>query len=229
MRERSAVIILAAGAGRRIGAEEPKAFLDLGGRPMLTVAAAGAAACPAVGSVLIAAPVGWEDRARDLVADLGVPSEVVTGGLTRQASVRVALEALGDRTRWVAVHDAARPFATPELFSEVLDAVEAGALGAVPVVAIADTIKRVRDGHVVGTEARTELVLAQTPQAFDVATLRESHERAARAGVDLTDDAAVLEWAGHTVVTIPGDQMNFKITTLLDLAAAVSRVGGDGA
>jgi 2-C-methyl-D-erythritol 4-phosphate cytidylyltransferase len=224
----SAAIVLAAGVGRRIGAEEPKAFLAIGGRTMLAVSAAAAAASPAIGSLVIAAPPGWEDRATAEVRDLGAPVEVVTGGLTRQASVRIALEAVGDRSRWVAVHDAARPFAPPELFTEVLRAVLAGAVGAVPVVPIADTVKRVRDGAVVGTEARAELALAQTPQAFETAILREAHERAARAGIDLTDDAAILEWAGHTVVTVAGDQMNFKITTLMDLALAGSRIGGDG-
>lgn len=222
------MIILAAGVGRRIGAEVPKAFLEIGGRTMLKVAAAAAAASPAVSWVVVAAPPGWEDRASQEVRDLPVPSEVVPGGLTRQASVRTALEALGTGSRWVAIHDAARPFATPELFSEVLEAVRAGATGAVPVVPIPDTVKRVRDGVVVGTEPRTELALAQTPQAFDAAILRECHERAARAGVDLSDDAAVLEWAGHTLVTVAGDQMNFKITTLMDLANAGTRIGGDG-
>jgi len=226
--DRSAAIVLAAGAGRRIGAEEPKAFLAIGGRSLLSVAAAAAAASPAVGSVLVAAPAGWEERAAAEVHDLPVPVSVVPGGLTRQASVRAALEALGSGWRWVAVHDAARPFAPPELFSDVLDAVRAGAAGAVPVVPISDTVKRVKDGRVVGTEPRSELVLAQTPQAFDTEILRETHERAARAGVDLTDDAAILEWAGYTVVTVAGDQMNYKVTTLLDLAAAQARIGGDG-
>lgn len=224
----SSAIVLAAGVGRRIGAEEPKAFLPIGGRTMLAVAAAAAAASPAIGSLVIAAPSGWEDRAAEEVRGVSTPVDVVVGGLTRQASVRAALEALGDRSRWVAVHDAARPFAPPELFTEVLEAVRAGATGAVPVIPIADTVKRVRDGVVVGTEARSELALAQTPQAFDTEVLREAHERAARAGIDLTDDAAILEWAGHTVVTVPGDPMNVKITTLMDLALAGTRIGGDG-
>jgi 2-C-methyl-D-erythritol 4-phosphate cytidylyltransferase len=224
----STAIILAAGVGRRIGAEEPKAFLPIGGRTMLAVAAAAAAASPAVGALVIPVPGGWEERATEEVRGLDAPVEVVEGGLTRQASVRAALEVVDEDSRWVAVHDAARPFAPPELFSEVLAAVRAGAAGAVPVIPIADTVKRLRDGVVVGTEARSELALAQTPQAFDTAILRESHEQAARAGVDLTDDAAILEWAGHTVVTVAGDQMNFKITTLMDLALAGSRIGGDG-
>jgi 2-C-methyl-D-erythritol 4-phosphate cytidylyltransferase len=223
---RAVVILLAAGAGRRVGADEPKAFLVIGGRPMLAVAARAAAASPLVGAIVVTAPAGWEDRALGCVEGCGVPAEVVTGGATRQESVRAALAALPPDTRVVAVHDAARPFAPPDLFTSVIDAVDRETPGVVPVAPVSDTVKQIEGGRVVGTLDRERLGLAQTPQAFDVGVLRAAHERAAATGSALTDDAAALEHAGHAVAAIAGDPNNVKITTLLDLANADARMGG---
>jgi 2-C-methyl-D-erythritol 4-phosphate cytidylyltransferase len=221
-------IVLAAGAGRRVGAEEPKAFLPIGGHPILAVAVGAAAASPVVDSVVVAAPEGWEERARECVRGCAVPVAVVTGGATRQASVGAALAALPEGTRLVAIHDAARPFAPPDLFTAVVDAVSVRAPGAVPVVPVSDTVKEVVEGRVVGTLDRDRLALAQTPQAFDVEVLRAAHRRAEDAGAVLTDDAAALERDGVVVVAVPGDPSNVKITTLFDLANADARMGGSG-
>jgi 2-C-methyl-D-erythritol 4-phosphate cytidylyltransferase len=222
---RAAAILLAAGSGKRIGATRPKAFLPIGERPMLSVAAAAAAASPRIGALVVAAPPGYEDEARSSVEGLSLPTTVLTGGRTRQASVRAALSALAPDAEVVVVHDAARPFAPPDLFTEVIRAVEAGADGAIPVVPVTDTVKRLDGIRVVDTIDRTELANAQTPQAFRVRILRAAHERAATDGEDVTDDAALLERTA-TVVAVVGDPMNFKITTLLDLARAESRIGG---
>jgi 2-C-methyl-D-erythritol 4-phosphate cytidylyltransferase len=222
---RAAAILLAAGAGKRIGATRPKAFLPIGERPMLTVAAAAAAASPRIGALVVAAPPGYEDEARSSVEGLSLPTTVLTGGRTRQASVRAALSALAPDADVVVVHDAARPFAPPDLFTEVIRAVEAGADGAIPVVPVTDTVKRLDGIRVVDTIDRTELANAQTPQAFRVGALRAAHELAATDGADATDDAALLERTA-TVVAVVGDPMNFKITTLLDLARAEARIGG---
>jgi len=222
----AAAIVLAAGAGRRLGADDPKAFVTIGDRPLLAVAAAAAAASPSVGSLIVTAPTGLEDRAAGCVEFLGKPVTVIGGGLTRQASVRLALASLPDGIEIVAVHDAARPFAPPDLFTAVIAAVAEGATGAIPVIPVADTVKRVHDGVVVGTLDREELALAQTPQAFRVEALRGAHARADAAGVDVTDDAALLELAGGRVVAVAGDARNFKITTFLDLARAEARIGG---
>jgi 2-C-methyl-D-erythritol 4-phosphate cytidylyltransferase len=222
---RAAAILLAAGSGKRIGATRPKAFLPIGERPMLSVAAAAAAASPRIGALVVAAPPGYEDEARSSVEGLSLPTTVLTGGRTRQASVRAALSALAPDAEVVVVHDAARPFAPPDLFTEVIRAVEAGADGAIPVVPVTDTVKRLDGIRVVDTIDRTELANAQTPQAFRVRILRAAHERAATDGEDVTDDAALLERTA-TVVAVAGDPMNFKITTLLDLARAESRIGG---
>jgi 2-C-methyl-D-erythritol 4-phosphate cytidylyltransferase len=221
----AAAILLAAGAGKRIGATRPKAFLPIGERPMLSVAAAAAAASPRIGALVVAAPPGYEDEARSSVEGLSLPTTVLTGGRTRQASVRAALSALAPDANVVVVHDAARPFAPPDLFTEVIRAVEAGADGAIPVVPVTDTVKRLDGIRVVDTIDRTELANAQTPQAFRVGVLRAAHERAVTDGDAVTDDAALLERTA-TVVAVVGDPMNFKITTLLDLARAEARMGG---
>jgi 2-C-methyl-D-erythritol 4-phosphate cytidylyltransferase len=222
---RAAAIVLGAGAGRRVGAEEPKAFLTIGGRPILSVAAAAAVASPAISALVVTAPAGYEDKAWGCVEGLGVPCAVVVGGATRQASVRAALDAVPADTEVVTIHDAARPFAPPDLFTATVAAVAAGADGAIPVVPVTDTVKRVRSGTVVDTLDRMELALAQTPQAFRLGLLRAAHERAERDGARVTDDAMLLERDGN-VVAIPGDPMNVKITTLLDLAIAEARMGG---
>jgi len=221
----AAAIVLGAGAGRRLGAEEPKAFLTVGGRTILAMAAAAAAASPVIGWVVATAPAGFEDRADACLKGLGVDARIVTGGATRQASVMAALGVLLPGVEIVVVHDAARPFAPPDLFTEVVKAVRLGALGAVPVLPVADTVKKVRDGVIVGTEDRQALALAQTPQAFRASALFEAHASAARSGAAVTDDATLLELDGR-VRAVPGDPGNFKITTMLDLARAEARMGG---
>jgi 2-C-methyl-D-erythritol 4-phosphate cytidylyltransferase len=216
-------IVLAAGSGERLGLETPKAFVPLGGRPILARAVATALECPGVGLVVVTAPPGAEDLAHAIVEPLGAHA-VVTGGPSRHASVRAALAAVPDETTAVLCHDAARALATPRLFSIVLEALE-GWDGVVPVVPVPDTVKRVRDGAVVATESREDLALAQTPQGFSAAALRDAHARAAEAGREFTDDAAVLEWAGYRVLAVPGEPNNFKITTAEDLARAESLLG----
>jgi 2-C-methyl-D-erythritol 4-phosphate cytidylyltransferase len=213
-------IVVAAGTGERLGADVPKALVEVGGRSLAARAVDAASACSAVLAVVVAAPRGLEDR---VAAELGPGVRVVSGGSTRHASVRAALDAVDADAEIVLVHDAARPFATPSLFSAVIEALGAGtssADGVVPVVAVADTVKRVRDGWVVSTEAREELGSAQTPQGFRAAALREAHARAVREGREFTDDAAAVEWAGFRVRVVDGEPGNFKITTAEDLARA---------
>jgi 2-C-methyl-D-erythritol 4-phosphate cytidylyltransferase / 2-C-methyl-D-erythritol 2,4-cyclodiphosphate synthase len=216
-------IILAAGTGNRIGLGEPKAFLSLGDSPILVWAARSALACPRIGALIVTAPSGFEDAARGSLASLDGAITVIEGGATRQASVRAALAVVSPDVPLIVVHDAARPFVSPDSFARVLAAVDDEAAGALPIVPVTDTVKRIEDGWVVETVARDRLGLAQTPQAFRADVLRESH--AAVSSQDLTDDAAVLERAGHPVRAIAGDPDNVKITTMLDLIAARERVG----
>lgn len=214
-------VVLAAGSGERLGSGDPKGFVEVAGKPIVARAVEAAAGCPAVGSVVVTVPAGSEERAR-AVAISAKPVVVVAGGASRHASVRAALAAIRKDVPVVVCHDAARPFASWELFRVVVEALEAGdADGAIPVVPVPDTVKRVRDGVVVGTEGpRAELALAQTPQAFRADALRDAHERAAQAGLEFTDDAAALEWAGYRVKAVAGEPGNFKVTTVADLARA---------
>ncbi|MFL5799376.1 MAG: 2-C-methyl-D-erythritol 4-phosphate cytidylyltransferase [Actinomycetota bacterium] len=218
-RSQAVAILLAAGSGTRLGGDRPKAFLTVDGRALLTLAVEAACAASTIGSLVVAVPAGWERRAEALIPP-GPPVAVVVGGETRQASVRSALRAVGDGVSVVVCHDAARALCRPELFDRVVEALEEEAAGAVPVVAVPDTVKRTRAGWVIETLPRDELVLAQTPQAFLRATLADAHDRAAVAGLEFTDDAALVEWAGFRVRTVPGDPENVKVTTAADLARA---------
>ncbi|MFL5766875.1 MAG: 2-C-methyl-D-erythritol 4-phosphate cytidylyltransferase [Actinomycetota bacterium] len=215
-------VILGAGSGERLGASEPKAFLDVEGSTLLERAADGARRAASVGRIVVVVPGGSEDRARD---DLqGVT--VVAGGSSRQASVFSALRALDAGPEDIILcHDAARPFASPALFDSVAAAV-GDAAGAVPVVPVADTVKRVSDDRVIETVPRNDLVLVQTPQAFRFETLRLGHERAVAVSREFTDDAALVEWEGGEIRTVPGERANIKITTAqdLELARAIARM-----
>ncbi|MGZ4113487.1 MAG: 2-C-methyl-D-erythritol 4-phosphate cytidylyltransferase [Actinomycetota bacterium] len=211
-------IVVAAGSGERLGADVPKALVPVGEVPMLVRSVRAALGCEAVTFVVIAAPEGREDVTRAMLEPLGAHT-VVAGGLSRQASVRAALGAVDPRTEIVVVHDAARPFATPSLFAAVIGALEE-AEGAIPVVPLADTVKRVEDGWVVSTPARDALAAAQTPQAFRAGALREAHRRAADQGLEFTDDAGLLEWAGYRVRAVEGVPGNFTVTTAADLDRA---------
>jgi 2-C-methyl-D-erythritol 4-phosphate cytidylyltransferase len=207
--EMVAGIVVAAGRGERFGA--PKQFLTLGGVPLLDHAVARARAACDVLVLVLPAGADW-DADREGRADVSV----VAGGASRSDSVRAGLAAVPAGSEIVVVHDAARPLASSELFTAVIDAVRAGADAAVPGLAVADTIKRVDGANVVETVDRDELVAVQTPQAFRVDVLRAAHGALG----DATDDAALVEAAGGRVVVVPGDRRNVKVTEPSDLALA---------
>ncbi|HTZ08349.1 MAG TPA: 2-C-methyl-D-erythritol 4-phosphate cytidylyltransferase [Acidimicrobiales bacterium] len=200
------VVVVAAGAGHRFGAA--KQFVTLGGRPLVSWSVA--AARPVAEGVVVVLPGDELDAGH---GDLGADA-VVAGGATRAASVRAGLAAVPAGAEVVAVHDGARPLAPPALFAAVVEAVAAGADGAVPGLAVADTLKRVEGGVVRATVARDGLVAVQTPQAFRAALLRRAH---ATGDDGATDDAALVESLGATVRVVPGDPRNIKVTTPADL------------
>lgn len=218
-------IVLAAGVGERLGATGPKALANLGGATLLELSCTAAVACQEVEALVVTAPPGHEEEFASMLEGLSKPVSVVAGGSTRQDSVRAALHAAPDDTTEVVVHDSARCMATPVLFSAVLGALS-DADGAIPVVPVADTVKRVDAGRVVETLPRDQLALAQTPQAFRFKVLHDLHERAASEGATFTDDAGLLEWGGRTVAAVNGEPGNFKITTPGDLDRAKEVVGG---
>jgi 2-C-methyl-D-erythritol 4-phosphate cytidylyltransferase len=195
-------IVVAAGSGARFGGA--KQFRPIGGERLVDRAVQTAIRC--CDGVVVVLPDGaaWD----------GTPdATAVTGGSTRAASVRAGLAAVPEDTEIVVVHDAARPLADDELFAAVIAAVEAGADGAVPGLAVSDTIKRVEGRRVLATVPRDDLVTVQTPQAFRARSLRAAHA----GGGDGTDDAALVEAAGGTVVVVDGDATNLKVTGPEDL------------
>jgi 2-C-methyl-D-erythritol 4-phosphate cytidylyltransferase len=178
--------------------------------------------CGLIDAVVLVVPLTERRRVQETVGELrrsALIQTVVAGGPTRQQSVRCGLAAVGPEADVILCHDAARPFASAGLFARILAGL-AGADGSIPVVAVPDTLKRVREGRVVETIPRAEVVLTQTPQAFRAASLRAAHDRAASEGVDATDDAVLLEAAGLRVAVVEGESDNFKITTPEDLRRA---------
>ncbi|HVE46947.1 MAG TPA: 2-C-methyl-D-erythritol 4-phosphate cytidylyltransferase [Acidimicrobiales bacterium] len=203
-------VVVAAGSSQRFG--RPKLYEQLAGRRVLDWSLdAARLACDGV--VLVVPPelVPAAEPGADLV---------VAGGATRSASVRCGLAAVPTGAEVVVVHDGARPLAGAKLFTAVLEAVRAGADGAVCAVPVADTVKRVEAGRVVGTVERAGLWAVQTPQAFSAAVLRQAHAGAGEA----TDDAGLVEAAGGLVVVVDGDPHNLKLTGPVDLVVAEALV-----
>jgi 2-C-methyl-D-erythritol 4-phosphate cytidylyltransferase len=216
---RAVALLLGAGQGERLEGETPKAFVAVAGRTLLAHAVGTVEGCAVVESFVVAAPPGWEARARSAAGPSPKLLEVVTGGESRQASVRRALAAVPASFDAVVCHDVARPFAAPRLFESVLGAL-GEADGAVPALAVPDTVKRVDDGRVAETLPREGLVLVQTPQAFRRGVLEAAHRAAQEEGFEGTDDAVLLERAGFTVAVVAGDPANVKITSKVDLRVA---------
>ncbi len=203
-----------------MGAGRPKAFIELAGRSLLLRSAAAFEAAPSVIGVVAVVPGGEVERARALLGEVGKLRAVVPGGERRQDSVRAGLrQAPPGFDGIVLVHDAARPLVEVSLVESVV-AAAAAAGAAVPVLPVVDTLKRVRDGHVVETLAREELAAAQTPQGFRFALLAEAYEAAYRDGITVTDEAMAVERLGELVCTLPGSARNRKLTTAEDLAWA---------
>ncbi len=217
---RVGVIVVAAGSGTRLGAGEPKAFVGIDGRSILRHALDGVFDAPSAHVVVVAPPGREGDALSEALAASGDRRDlvsVVAGGGTRQASVAAGLQALWADVDIVLVHDAARALTPPEVFARVIAAVEDGAAGAIPVLPVIDTIKRVAGDEILGAVDRAELAAAQTPQGFRRDVLDAAYEAATR---DYTDDAALVAEAGHAVAAVPGHPLAFKITTAADLDRA---------
>ena len=210
---KSAAIIAGAGMGHRLGAEIPKALIQIQGITLLERAFISLS--KVVDEIVITAPEGYEEQFKAIV---GQSAEVVTGGVLRSDSIRVALKALSPSVENVLIHDAARALASRALAARVLDELRSGPSAVIPVLKVIDTIKEIdRDGFVRATPDRSSLVAAQTPQGFN----RQVLERAHSASDDATDDAALVEAIGVKVKTIEGEASAFKITTREDIGQAL--------
>ncbi len=210
---KSAAIIAGAGMGHRLGAEIPKALIQIQGITLLERAFISLS--KVVDEIIITAPEGYEEQFKAIV---GQSAEVITGGVLRSDSIRVALKALSPSVESVLIHDAARALASSALAARVLDELRSGQSAVIPVLKVIDTIKEIdRDGFVRATPDRSSLVAAQTPQGFN----RQVLERAHSASDDATDDAALVEAIGVKVKTIEGEASAFKITTKEDIGQAL--------
>ncbi|MGO9195632.1 MAG: 2-C-methyl-D-erythritol 4-phosphate cytidylyltransferase [Acidimicrobiales bacterium] len=233
-------IVVAAGKGTRFGG--PKQFALVGGRTVVELAIATVA--PATAGIVVVIPPDLvpeePGRAEDLLATLGVGRagvvrneqvpelRVVAGRESRAGSVRAGLAAVPAECEVVVVHDAARPLASSRMCQQVVDAVRAGADGAVPGISLTDTVKRTSGGQVVETLSRDALVRVQTPQAFRASVLRQAHA----GDPEATDDAGLVEALGGLVIVVPGEETNLKITSRGDLELIewwYERLGGVGA
>jgi 2-C-methyl-D-erythritol 4-phosphate cytidylyltransferase/2-C-methyl-D-erythritol 2,4-cyclodiphosphate synthase len=227
IKHRIGVVLVAAGRGERAGTSEgPKQYRAIGGRAVIARTLDVFLGHPEVAAVAIA--IHPDDEALFAEAVGPLPGHVVTvpGGATRQASTLLGLRALKPfNPETVLIHDAVRPFADSALIAGVIEKARGGA-GALPALAVSDTLKRGdADARVTGTVDRTGLFAAQTPQGFPFIAILDAHEKAATSGKgDFTDDAAIAEWAGLPVEIVAGSPDNVKLTWARDIAMADERL-----
>ncbi len=225
---RIAAIVPAAGLGTRMGGDQPKQFLDLDGVPLVIFTLRRLAACAAITEFLIAT------RGEDVAAlqeqvtraGLGHPARVVQGGATRQRSVGNALAQVDPATEIVVVHDAVRPFVTAAHVERVISEARARGAAILGIPAI-DTVKEVKRASlpedvalISATIPRERNVLAQTPQVFRYALLRDAFKKAEEDDFTGSDEAAIVERFGHEVFVVLGSERNFKITRPADMDLA---------
>jgi 2-C-methyl-D-erythritol 4-phosphate cytidylyltransferase / 2-C-methyl-D-erythritol 2,4-cyclodiphosphate synthase len=216
----TAVVILAAGSGTRAGGGLPKQYQTIAGKPLLRLTLEIFCRHPGVHLVQPVISKGDEGLFKEISGGLNVNTPAI-GGATRQQSGHLGLEALAAHgPQKVLIHDAARPFVSPILISDVVAALDQHE-AAIPAMPIMETLKRAPSGVIAGTVERQDLWAAQTPQGFRFEAIRRAHRQAAKSGHGhFTDDAAVAEWAGMKVIVLPGERSNVKLTTADDMRRA---------
>jgi 2-C-methyl-D-erythritol 4-phosphate cytidylyltransferase len=214
-------LLVAAGAGERLGADRPKAFVGLGELPLLAEPLRRLDESEWIDAIVVAVPGGWEEPAILLAEELSAGKVVaaVAGGETRAESVRTALAEVPDEALVALVHDAARPLVTDEVIGRVLAPLSEDWDGVVPAIPLVDTVKTVEGRGVTGTLTRENLVAVQTPQAFSVAALRSAYT-GDLAGA--TDCSSLVEAQGGRIAWVEGDPRLLKVTTLADLELVAS-------
>ena len=231
-KQRVIALIAAAGQGTRLGAEVPKAYVELRGRTLLERSVRALLASGVVDEVIVLVSPDMEAEAARIIGRIDAVGatdaanaaaiRLVHGGSERADSVWAGLQAIPDEDAVVLIHDAARALTPPAMVRGVAKRVLEGAPAAVPVVPVADTIKEVADDTVLSTPDRSRLRAVQTPQAFRLSALRQANLDywAQQPEFTATDDASLMEWHGERVATVPGDTLAFKITTPIDLTLA---------
>ena len=212
MINKTAAIIAAAGAGNRLAANLPKALVKLVDKTLVEHAVA--ALSPVADLIIITAPAGYEDQFSKLLGD---QVKVITGGVLRSDSIRIALSNIPENYEYVLVHDGARALATTDLAQSVVAQLVKGEQAVIPALDVIDTIKEIdSNNYVRNTLNRSSLRAVQTPQGFTRSVLARAHQ----ASEDATDDAALVEALGIAVKVIPGEFRALKITTKSDLVTA---------
>src|SRR5512133_3259647 len=217
-------ILAAAGRGDRLGLDRPKAFAPLNDRPLIAESLERLDASEWIEGIVVAAPPEWEEPCI-LVAEevaAGKVAGTVTGGATRSESVQAALAEAPEEATVVVVHDAARPLVTDEVIERVITALGDGWDGAIPVLPLSDTIKRVDGEAVTETLDRYQLVAAQTPQAFVAPVLRDAFSTLQQTVTKSTDCASLVEASGGRVRAVEGDRRLVKVTEPADLELVAS-------
>ena len=218
----TAAIILAAGRGERMGAKVDKAFLSLGPKPLVAYSLLAFESCAAIGAIVLVVRRDRVAAAGEICRMFGVSKllKVVTGGSSRQDSVRAGLAALPPEASLVAIHDSARPLVTPALISATVDSARKTGSG-IAARKIVDTVKVVEKGNVaVSTLDRSRLWAVETPQSFRTALIRRAYDAVAEAGETVTDDAGALEFIGEKARLVEWQKPNLKVTVAEDLAIA---------
>jgi 2-C-methyl-D-erythritol 4-phosphate cytidylyltransferase len=216
-------VILASGRGSRINKDIPKQFLDLSGSPLLIQTLKPFEQCSNIDELIIVTLSEYIDKAWEFVNRhrLAKVKKIIRGGKTRQESSRNGIDACGDDTKFVLIHDAVRPFVTNSLLNRLIKALNKYD-AVVPVIPSADTIIETdQDGFIVKIPTRSTLWRVQTPQAFSYHLIKLAHAKALDDGVDnSTDDSSLVLSIGHPVYTIKGDEKNIKITLPIDIYIA---------
>ena len=213
-------VLVAAGRGERLGEDRPKAFVRLGDLPLLAEPLRRLDESGWIDQIVLVAPTEWEEPAILLAEEIGASkvSACVPGGATRTESVRAGVAEVPEDAAVIVVHDAARPLVSEDVIERVIGALGEGFDGAVPGLPLADTVKRVRDGVVVETVPRDELVTVQTPQAFVAPVLRAALKALSdESSQSPTDCASLVEANGGRIKVVAGDEQLLKVTTPADL------------
>jgi 2-C-methyl-D-erythritol 4-phosphate cytidylyltransferase len=218
-------VLVAAGRGERLGEDRPKAFVRLGDLPLLAEPLRRLDESGWIDQIVLVAPPEWEEPAILLAEEIGASkvSACVPGGATRTESVRAGVAEVPEDATVIVVHDAARPLVSEDVILRVIAALGEGFDGAVPGLPLADTVKRVRDGVVVETVPRDELVTVQTPQAFVAPVLRAALKALSdESSQSPTDCASLVEANGGRIRIVEGDEKLLKVTTRADLERVAS-------
>ena len=223
MRTGNYAVVVAAGRGVRMGAAVNKVLLPLCGEPVIRHAVRAFCEADEIDGVVVASADETEQM-RAALCGLEKVCAIVPGGSTRQESVKNGLDALPKEARIALVHDGARPLISRELIARCIRQTE-DCGSAVVCTPVTDTVKVEKDGCVVRTLDRSQLRAVQTPQCFFAGELKAAYEAAARDGVSVTDDASVMEHAGHSVHLLESSEVNFKLTTPEDLRRAEDIIG----